>query len=170
MLHTSVSEPDTLHGEVPANVEQLQAAVAALEEQLTGRGIFRRFVAAQTARGSLSHDACSSASFLSAAAGFMRSVRRQCCSAQLICTCSITDVLRCPQMSGSIGFLSCLSGCVHQRCPLLRSPVSFKAHGRYVVVIKALLQYGCYNGTVTTSVITTAILQYCCYSSVVRTV
>ncbi|CAL8470925.1 g10467 [Coccomyxa elongata] len=72
MLHTSVSEPDTLRGEVPANVEQLQAAVAALEEQLTGRGIFRRFTTAHTARGSLSHDACSSASFLSAAAGFMR--------------------------------------------------------------------------------------------------
>ena len=74
MLHTSVSEPDTLSGEVPANVAQLQAAVAALEEQLTGRGIFRRFVTAQTSRGSLSHEACSSASFLSAAAGFLRCV------------------------------------------------------------------------------------------------
>lgn len=53
-------------------MDQLQAAVTALEEQLIGRGILRRFISAQTSRESLTHDACSSASFLSAAAGFLR--------------------------------------------------------------------------------------------------
>lgn len=66
-------EPDTLSGEIPANVAQLQAAMAALEEQLTQRGIFKRFVSTHTARGSANYEACSSASFLNAAASFIRS-------------------------------------------------------------------------------------------------
>jgi hypothetical protein len=72
MLHTSVNELDALSGDIPANVAQLQAAVAALEEQLMVRGIFKRFLSGHTGRASPNHEACSSPSFLGAAAGFIK--------------------------------------------------------------------------------------------------
>ena len=54
------------------SVAGLAAAAESLEERLGGRGLFRRFLAAHAARGSAAYEACSSASFLAAAAGILR--------------------------------------------------------------------------------------------------
>ena len=72
-LQAAAADPKAMGAAGEAgSVADLAAAVESLEEQLGGRGLFRRFLAAHAARGAAAYEACSSASFLAAAAGVLR--------------------------------------------------------------------------------------------------
>jgi hypothetical protein len=77
MLQAAEAEPGAIgdEGEPDQASAELAAAIAALEELLGGRGLFRRFLAQHTARGSAAAAACSQPSFLAAAAGILRRAR-----------------------------------------------------------------------------------------------
>ena len=89
MLQEVTADPDALGSTAAAEPDrasaQLAAAVVSLEELLGGRGLFRRFLASHTMRGSASAAACSQASFLSAAAGILRRAWKSACLLGIIC-------------------------------------------------------------------------------------
>ena len=83
MLQNVTSSPADYTSRELQSCKRIQSELARLQDRLTGKGLFRRFLEDKIAAESGAEMACSSPSFLSAASGLIRSFSPKCLQTQL---------------------------------------------------------------------------------------